>query len=123
QASVLSRALPPSHGIGRYNGDAVHADTRSRFAHLAAIALSHRRVADLAEHVVTFEQPAKGSVLAVEKFGIAQANKKLTPGRIRVLRAGHREDAAHVRLVVELGLDLITWTARPPAACHRRVFG
>src|ERR1700730_157271 len=45
-------------------------------------------------------------ILLVEKARVAKANEELRVGRIRVLRAGHGTGAAHMRLGVELRLEI-----------------
>src|SRR5262245_65558217 len=70
------------------------------------------------QHIVAFDQFAKGGVLAVEKrwalTWLAVADEELAACRIGVLRAGHRDDATHVRPVVELSFDLVARIAGPP---------
>ena len=70
-----------------------------------------RQVGDALEHVVAGDELAEGGVLAVEKLGVAVADEKLAAGRVGVGRARHRDDAAHVGLGVELGLDLVAGAA------------
>src|ERR1017187_3822580 len=50
------------------------------------------------------------------------ADEKLTPGRIRVLRSGHRNHPTVVVAVAELGFDLITGVTSAPAGFAVRVF-
>ena len=78
---------------------------------------------DFFQHVVAFDQFAEGGVLAVEKLRVAVADEKLAAGRIGILRARHREHAAHVRFVVELGLDLVAGIAGAPARLLALVLG
>src|ERR1700728_5156109 len=49
---------------------------------------------------------APDGILAVEKGGVAEADEELRIGRIRTRRAGHRYRAAHMRLGVELCLEV-----------------
>src|SRR5882672_9759849 len=57
---------------------------------------------DLAEH----------GVLAVEEVGGREGDVELAPRRIRILAPGHGHRAAHVLVLVELGLDLVAGPAR-----------
>src|SRR5215470_9898656 len=50
-------------------------------------------------------------VLAVEEARVVEADEELAVARIRALRARHRHGAAHVRLAVELGLELLARAA------------
>src|SRR5882672_1028808 len=84
-------------------------DRRDR-ARVLAAALG-RRLGDLVEHVVARDQAAERGVLLVEEARLAMADEELAAGRIGVRRARHRQDPAHVRRVVELGLDLVARTA------------
>ena len=59
------------------------------------------------EHLVAFDQLAEGGVLFVEELGVAVAEEELGAGAVRVGGAGGGEHAAHVRLRVELGFDLV----------------
>src|ERR1700722_14475664 len=49
---------------------------------------------------------APDSILAVEKGRVAEADEELRIGRIRTRGAGHRNGSAHMRLSVELGLEV-----------------
>ena len=55
--------------------------------------------------------------------GVGQANEELAAGGIGMLGAGHGEDAAHMWLVVELGLDLVARVAGAPATFRVGVLG
>ena len=77
---------------------------------------------DFFQHVVALDELAERGVLAVEKARVAVADEKLRAGGIRILRARHREDAARVRLVIELRLDLMPRPARAPRAFLARIF-
>ena len=63
------------------------------------------------EDVVSGDHRAERGVLTVEEFGVAVTDKELRAGRVWAGRAGHREDAAHVGLGVELRFDLPAGTA------------
>jgi hypothetical protein len=78
---------------------------------------------DLFQHVVTLDELAKRGVLPVKKARVAMANEELTAGGIRILRAGHREDAADMGFVVKLGLDLVAGTASAPSLLLAGVLG
>src|SRR5579871_2047269 len=54
---------------------------------------------------------APNRVLLVEEAGVVEADKELAVGGIRARRAGHRSGAAHMRLLVELGLELLAASA------------
>ena len=58
----------------------------------------------------TFSMPdddlAPDRVLAVEEAGVVEADEELRIGRVRTRRAGHRHRAAHMRLGVELRLEV-----------------
>src|SRR5690242_15157881 len=54
-------------------------------------------------------------VLLVEESGVVETDEELTVGGIRACRARHRRGAAHMRLVVELGLELLAGAAGPGA--------
>src|SRR4030095_4552767 len=60
---------------------------------------------DLAEH----------GVLAVEEVGSREGDVELAPRRVRILAAGHGHHSAHMLVLVELGLDLVTGPARAVA--------
>src|SRR5688500_15780714 len=111
------RRVPASGGGGDANG--FDADTFGGLAAFTTAANGRRRVANPAEHVVTFDQLTEGGVLAVEEFCVGEANEKLAAGRVGVLRTGHGDDAAHVRFFVELGFYFVT---RAAGADHRVVF-
>src|SRR5690606_20180593 len=49
---------------------------------------------------------APDGVLAVEIAGVVEADEELAVGRVRIVRPGHRADAAHMRLAAELGLQV-----------------
>ena len=57
------------------------------------------------------------------KRGVAVADEELAAGGVRVLRAGHGDDAAVVGAVVELGLDLVAGIAGAPAQFPARILG
>jgi len=49
---------------------------------------------------------APDGVLAVEEFGVVEADEELRVGAVGDLRAGHRAGAAGVRFAVEFGLEV-----------------
>ena len=75
--------------LGGHDFHALDADPHGWFAHLAAVAGGDGGVADALEHVLAFDQFAKGGVFAVQALGLAQADKELAAGRIRLAGAGH----------------------------------
>ena len=79
-------------------------------------------VGDFGQHVVAFDQLTERCVLMIEKSRATVADEKLRAGGIRVLRARHGDDAAHMRVVIELGLDVVTRPASAPHIFLARVF-
>src|SRR5581483_6303249 len=66
---------------------------------------------DLVDVLHALGHLAPDSVLAVEEGGIVEADEELAVGGVRVGRARHRGGAAHMRLLVELGLQLLAASA------------
>src|SRR5258708_541177 len=60
---------------------------------------------DLVDVLHALSDVAPGGVLVVEEGGVAEADEELAVAGIRIARARHRDGAAHVRLLVELGLE------------------
>ncbi len=104
------------HGVSGHNLHALHANARSRLAALAAVAHGHGCIANLAEHIVAFDQFTKSRVLAIEERSIAKANEELTTGRIGMSRTRHGDHAALVRTIVEFRFDFVTRIACAPAS-------
>src|SRR5439155_24438098 len=123
EAARPARRMPALPRLCRNDGDIFDSDARDRFTHLATVAASHRCIPNRSKHLIASDEPAKSSVLPVQEFCLGQANEELAAGRVGVLRAGHRDDAANVRLVIELGLDFVARSARAPTALPVRVFG
>ena len=67
------------------------------------------------QDLIAFNEFTKSRVLPIEEARISVADKELTAGGIRVLRTGHRDDAAIVVAIVELSIDAVAWPARAPA--------
>ena len=67
---------------------------------------------DALKHVISTDKFTEGCVLLVEELGVTVADEELAAGRVRARRAGHRDDAAHMRLGIELGLHLVAGIAR-----------
>src|SRR5258706_4408794 len=69
---------------------------------------------------------APDRVLVVEERGVIEADEELAIGGIRAGGARHRGGAAYMRLVVELGLELLARTARagalPTARLRHKTF-
>ena len=81
----------------------------------------HRLAAlDLVDVLHALDDLAPDRVLAVEERRVGEADEELAVGEVRALRARHRQRAAHVRLAVELGLQLL---ARAAGAGAGRVAG
>src|SRR5690606_8319796 len=88
----------------------------------AATAAGHGRVADLFQHVLTFDQLAENRVLVVEEWSVVEHHEELRAGGVRMAATSHREDALHMLLVAELGLDLVAWITRAPVLFLACVF-
>ena len=72
----------------------------------------HRLAAlDLVDVLHALGDLAPDRVLAVEEGGVVEADEELAVGGIRAGRARHRGGAAHMRLLVELGLELLAGAA------------
>src|SRR5206468_4278317 len=54
---------------------------------------------------------APGRVLVVEEARVVEADEELAVAGVRALRPRHRHGAAHMRLAVELGLELLAGAA------------
>ena len=71
------------------------------------VGLAHGFAAlDAVDDVHAVRHLAPHRVLAVEEGGVAEADEELAVGRVRVLRAGHGADAAHMRLPREFLLQV-----------------
>src|SRR4051794_8895040 len=86
-----------------------------RLAALDLVDVFHAR-GDLAPH----------RVLVVEEGSVIEADEELAVAGIRALRARHRGGAADMRLLVELGLELLAGAAgagalRASGLCHKTV--
>src|ERR1700741_341843 len=85
------------------------------------VGILHRLAAlDLVDVVHAFGHLAPDRVLAVEEGGVVEADEELAVGGVRVRRARHRGGAAHMRLLVELRLQLL---AAPAGAGAMRAAG
>src|SRR5213592_1312931 len=72
----------------------------------------HRLAAlDLVDVLHARRHLAPDRILVVEERGIIEADEELAIGGIRAGGARHRGGAAHMRLLVELGLQLLAGTA------------
>src|SRR5580704_8180968 len=72
----------------------------------------HRLAAlDLVDVVHAFGDLAPYRVLVVEERGVVEADEELAVAGIRARRTRHRSGAAHMRLLAELGLELLAGTA------------
>ncbi len=81
------------------------------------VGVGHRLAAlDLVDIVHAGDDLAPGGVFPVEERCVVEADEKLRIGRIRALGARHRHGAAHMRLGVELGLDVGIFRAAGPRA-------
>ena len=98
------------------DGDALYLHALDGGAVLAATAGGES--SDLLEHGVTGSDLTECGVLPIEETGIAVADKKLATGAVGVGGASHGEHTAHVRLLVELGIELVSGiTGAGHAAC------
>src|SRR5213593_677770 len=76
------------------------------------VGIAHRLAAlDLVDVLHAGRHFAPGGVLAVEEARVVEADEELAVAGIRILRARHRDGAAHMRLTVELGLELLAGAA------------
>src|SRR5260370_37357700 len=76
------------------------------------VGIVHRLAAfDLVDVLHARRHLAPDRVLVVEERGVIEADEELAIGGIRAGGARHRGGAAHMRLVVELGLELLAGTA------------
>src|SRR5207342_453495 len=70
---------------------------------------------DLVDVLHALDHLAPDRVLVVEEAGVVKADEELAVARVRIARARHRHDAADVRLLVELGFELLARAAGPGA--------
>src|SRR5208283_3463196 len=105
------------HRVGRNDFDADDAH-----AFVGAVLRMRGRGADFFQNVAAFDQLAECGVLMVEERRVAVADEKLAAGGIGMVRTRHGNDAAKVRAVIELGLDLVAWPARAPQILLARIF-
>ena len=82
---------------------------------------AHRLAAlDLVDVFHALDDVAPGGVLVVEEAGVVEADEELAVAGIRAGRARHRHGAAHMRLLVELGLELLARAAGAGALAGSR---
>src|SRR5260221_14268792 len=76
------------------------------------VRILHRLAAlDLVDILHAVSHLAPNRVLAVEEGGVVEADEELTVAGIRARGARHRGGAAHMRFLVDLGLQLLARTA------------
>src|SRR5438046_4416447 len=76
------------------------------------VRILHRLAAlDLVDVLHAISHLAPDRVLAIEEGGIVEADEELAVAGIRARSARHRGGAAHMRFLVELGLQLLAGTA------------
>src|SRR5690242_1096239 len=97
---ITSRLSALLLGVGRH----------SRLDDLVGIA-NRLAALDLVDVLHALDDVAPGGVLVVEEGGVAEANEELAVAGIRVAGARHRDGAAHMRFLVELGLELLARAA------------
>jgi len=90
---------------------------------VGAVRLMGGRGGDFFQNVITLDQFAERSVLMVEKTRVAVANEKLAAGGIRIAAPRHRNNPAHVRMIIKLGVDHVTGAASAPAIFGAGVLG
>src|SRR5437660_11925832 len=76
------------------------------------VGVAHRLATlDLVDVLHAGRHLAPRGVLAVEEARVVEADEELAVAGIRAVGARHRDGAAHVRLAVELGLELLARAA------------
>src|SRR6266404_3491782 len=76
------------------------------------VRILHRLAAlDLVDVIHAIRHPAPDRVLAVEEGRVVEADEELAVAGIRARGARHRRRAAHMRLLGELGLELVAGAA------------
>src|SRR5712675_2921103 len=76
------------------------------------VGILHRLAAlDLVDVLHARGHLAPDRVLAIEEGGVVEADEELAVAGIRAGGARHRGGAAHMRLLIELGLELLAGTA------------
>src|SRR5216684_5446561 len=99
------------HGIRRHDFDALDHDAFGRFARFAHAVFYHRSVTDFLQHIVAFNEFAERRVLMVEPAYRGEADEELRTGGVGIWSTRHRDYAALVTVIVELGLDVVTRSA------------
>src|SRR3954451_4584933 len=78
------------------------------------VGVAHRLAAlDLVDILHALGDFPPGRILAIEEAGIVEADEELAVAGVRALGACHRDRAAHMRLAIDLGLELLAGTAGP----------
>src|SRR5207237_8202406 len=110
------------HGIRRHDFDALDHDAFGRFARFAHAVSGHLCVTDFFQNIIAFDQLAERRVLMVEPAYRGEAEEELRAGGVGIRPARHRDHAALVTVIVELGLDIVTRSAFAVAVLFCRVF-
>ena len=76
-------SVPLLQGVRRNDFHAFDYHPFRRLAHFALCISLDRRVADLLQNILAFDQFAESSVLVVQEVRVAMANKELAAGGIR----------------------------------------
>jgi hypothetical protein len=63
--------------IGRHDLDALDRDAFGRLAHFSRAASGDRRAPDFSQHIIAFNQFAKGRVLMIEAADVPEADEEL----------------------------------------------
>ncbi len=92
------------HGIRRHDFDALDHDAFGRFARFAHAVSGHLCVTDFFQNIIAFDQLAERRVLMVEPAYRGEAEEELRAGGVGIRPARHRDHAALVTVIVELGL-------------------
>ena len=90
------------------------------FGRVAVVGWEHGDRVECLEAVGSHYPPESG-VLAVKKVRVAVDYEELRAGAVGIRGPGHREYAAVVAYVVELGVDRLAGPSRAPSATRRRV--
>ena len=84
--------------------------------------LVDRSITDFLQHILAFNQFAKGRVLMIEPVHGCEADEELRTGRIRIGPRAIEITPRSWAMIVKLGLDLVSGTALSVAVLFRRIF-
>src|SRR6478672_8895295 len=103
--------------------DAFDYDPFGRLALFAHTVPGYRRVTNLGQNVIAFDQFAERRVFVIETRNAPQTNEELRTGRVRIVFTRHRKDAADMREIVEFSLYFVARSAFAITAFFCRIFG